>query len=78
VIGGALTQQNVDLQAETMADSDGPVLAYCASGNRSSIVWLLAQAASMPVDDLLSATRRAGYDHEGLRPQLAALAGRQD
>jgi uncharacterized protein (TIGR01244 family) len=77
VIGGALTQENVDLQAQAMAESNGPTLAYCASGNRSSIVWLLSQAASTPVDDLLAATRRAGYDHEGLRPQLSALAGKR-
>lgn len=74
VIGGALTMQNVAAQAEAMAASDGPVLAYCASGNRSSIVWSLAQAGKQPVDAILAATAKAGYQLAHLRPQIEALA----
>jgi uncharacterized protein (TIGR01244 family) len=46
----------------------GPVLAYCASGTRSSVLWSLAQAGRMPADEILGATARAGYDLSGLRP----------
>lgn len=74
VIGGALTMDNVTAQAEAMEAATGPVLAYCASGNRSSIVWALAKAGEMEADDLIGLPARHGYNLEGLRPQIAALA----
>jgi len=74
VIGGALTMQNVTVQAEAIAASTGPVLAYCASGNRSSVVWALALAGQMPADDLVGIPARFGYSLDHLRPQIAALA----
>jgi uncharacterized protein (TIGR01244 family) len=66
----------VDAQFATMKASEGPVFAYCASGNRSSIVWCLGQAGKMPVDEIIAAVARAGYDQSALRPQLEALAHR--
>lgn len=74
VIGGALTMANVTAQAEAIATASGPVLAYCASGNRSSICWALAHAGDMPTDDLVGLPARHGYNLEGLRPQIESLA----
>ena len=77
VIGGMLSMENVAAQAEAIDAAKGPVLAYCASGNRSGIVWALAMAGKVPTDDLLAATERAGYQHGHLRPQIEALAARR-
>jgi uncharacterized protein (TIGR01244 family) len=69
---------NMDMVAEqtaAMAAAGGPVLAYCASGTRSSIVWSLGKASEMAADDIIAATAKAGYDLAGLRPRLEALAG---
>lgn len=74
VIGGALTMGNVTAQAAAIAASDGPVFAYCASGNRCSIVWALANAGKLPVDDLVGLPARFGYQLDHLRPQLEALS----
>lgn len=74
VIGGALTMENVTAQGEAIAAADGPVLAYCASGNRSSVVWALSQAGQMDTDDLIGIPARHGYQLEGLRAQIDALA----
>lgn len=74
VIGGMLTMENVVAQAKAIAQATGPVLAYCASGNRSAIVWALAHAGKMPVDDLINLPARHGYVLEGLRSQLEAMA----
>ena len=63
-----MTLERIRAQAEAMAE--GPTLAYCASGTRSSILWSLAQAGRMPADDILSATARAGYELSALRPRL--------
>ncbi|MFC5564898.1 TIGR01244 family sulfur transferase [Rubellimicrobium aerolatum] len=63
-----MTPERIAAQAEAMAG--GPVLAYCASGTRSSILWSLAQAGRLPADEILAATARAGYDLSALRPRL--------
>ncbi|MFN5997160.1 MAG: TIGR01244 family sulfur transferase [Paracoccaceae bacterium] len=74
VIGGAMTMDNVSAQGLAIAASPGPVFAYCASGNRSSIVWALSQAGKLPEDDLVGLPARFGYQLDHLRPQIAALA----
>ena len=70
VIGGAMTPENVQVQAGAMAQAQGPVLAYCASGNRSSVVWALTQAGSRSADDLIGTAAKFGYNLEHLRPAL--------
>lgn len=76
VIGGALTMENVTAQAAAIAAAPGPVLAYCASGNRSSVVWALSHAGKLPTDDLIAIPARFGYQLGHLRSQIEALAGR--
>ena len=71
-----MTPENIGKQAELADTADGPVLAYCASGTRSTVVWALGQAGSMSSDDILSAAAQGGYDLSGLRPTLDALANR--
>ena len=74
IIGGMLTMENVTAQSDAIKAAGGPVLAYCASGNRSSIVWALTMAGQMPTDDLIAIPARYGYQLEGLRGQLDAMA----
>lgn len=69
-----MTPENIARQAELVAASDGPVLAYCASGTRSSVIWALGQARERSTEDILETTARAGYDLSGLRPTLEAIA----
>jgi len=70
VTNGGLTRGNLTDQAGVLADATGPVLAYCRSGTRSTIVWALSQAGNLAADDMIGAAFRAGYDISGLRPQL--------
>lgn len=74
IIGGALTMDNVAAQKAVIDSAPGPILAYCASGNRSSIVWALALAGQRPTDELIAVPARFGYQLEGLRGQIDALA----
>ncbi|MEO0402686.1 MAG: TIGR01244 family sulfur transferase [Pseudomonadota bacterium] len=69
-----MTPQNVALQMSHAADANGPVLAYCASGTRSTVVWCFGQAGDMATDDILAAARAGGYDLGNLRPTLDAIA----
>ena len=68
-----MSPERVRTQAEAMAD--GPVLAYCASGTRCSVLWSLVQAGTLSIDEILQATARAGYDLSGLRPRLDLARG---
>ncbi len=61
-------------QKALLADADGPVFAYCASGNRCSIVWAFTQAGHLPTEDIIAAIKAAGYQADHLRGQLAKLA----
>ena len=66
-----LTPEVVDAQGQAIAASDGPTLAYCASGTRATIVWALSQAGKQEADSLIAAAADAGYDISGLRPHLS-------
>jgi uncharacterized protein (TIGR01244 family) len=69
-----MTPDRVAQQRSLIDEATGPVLAYCASGTRCSVVWSLGQAGHLPVDQIMQATANAGYDLAGLRPQLETLA----
>lgn len=63
---------HVATTAAALNEEGAKVLAYCASGTRSTIVWAMAQISSgaMSVDDAIRAARAGGYDIEGARPLL--------
>ena len=69
-----LNMDMVSTQNAAMTASNGPTLAYCASGTRSSIVWSLGQAGKQPTDAIIAATAAAGYDLAGMRAQLDNLS----
>jgi uncharacterized protein (TIGR01244 family) len=69
-----MTPENVAQQRAFYEECPGPVLAYCASGTRCSVVWSLGVAGEMSSDEILSKTSAAGYQLDGLRPTLEAIA----
>ena len=71
---GSLTMDLVNAHGDAIANATGPVLAYCASGNRSSILWALVTAGSLSTDEIIARGAAAGYQLEGLRGQLDAMA----
>lgn len=74
MLPGTLDPATLRVQAETMAGATGPVLAYCASGNRSAILWSIVRAPELGADGVLAATRAAGYDHGPYRTVFEAAA----
>ncbi len=74
VLPGAMTEENVAVQAQAVANATGPVFAYCASGNRSSVVWMMMNAGRIPADEMIANTARFGYNHAPLRAQIEAVA----
>ncbi len=76
LLPGSFTDLNIAVQARACAEATGPVFAYCASGNRCSVIWAMMNAGKMPVDTLIATPARFGYRLDHLRPTLEALAGK--
>lgn len=55
--------QQLAQQTKQLLDSlEGPILAYCRTGTRSSIAWSAAQLGDMPINKIIEATTQAGYN----------------
>jgi len=71
------SEEQVGAMADALAEASGPVLAYCRSGTRSTLLWSLAQArGGRAPDEIAADAARAGYDVASIRPLLAMLAVR--
>jgi len=53
-----------------------PVLAYCRSGTRCTVLWALSQAGKQPSGEILQRAKAAGYDLMSLVPRLEKLSRR--
>lgn len=63
VSGGSVSQAQVDAMISALDAASGPVLAFCAAGMRSSMLWALARAqAGDDRTDILGKAAQAGYD----------------
>lgn len=77
VTHAGFSEGQVTAMAKALAEARGPVLAYCRSGTRSTLLWALAEASRGASPDNLAATAaRAGYDLSPIRPLLDMLAAR--
>lgn len=56
-------------------EGEKPALAYCRSGNRSTVLWALSQSGKQAESELLSTAANAGYDLSGVVPLMRSLAG---
>ena len=64
------------MQAALAQAGDAPVLAYCRSGTRSTLLWALAQARSgLDPDEIATRAAGAGYDISPIRATVDMLAG---
>lgn len=63
------------LDAALASAGDAPVLAYCRSGTRSTLLWALTQAKrGMAPDQIAASAAGAGYDIGPIRAQVDMLA----
>lgn len=78
VTHAGFSEPQVEAMAAALAGAAGPVLAYCRSGTRSTLLWALARAAhGADPDALAAAAGQAGYDLGPIRSLLDMLASRQ-
>jgi uncharacterized protein (TIGR01244 family) len=65
-----VTPNMVEQTKAAFEQSDGPVLAFCRSGTRSTTLWALSQAGKMEADEIISQAASAGYDMSHLSGHL--------
>lgn len=71
------SENQVRAMAEALAGANGPVLAYCRSGTRSTLLWALAEASKGGDPGWLTElAAEAGYDVSPVRPLMDMLKAR--
>lgn len=73
VISGQISDADVVRFAEEIERLPKPVLAFCRSGTRCTVLWALAEATQRSAEEILAIAARAGYDLASLRPRLNML-----
>ncbi len=66
-----VSSQMVDEERAVLEGSDGPVLAFCRSGTRSTTLWALTQAGKMPATEIVAQAAHAGYEMSHLLGYLS-------
>ena len=78
VTHAGFSQPQIAAMALALASTDKPVLAYCRSGTRSTLLWALAGASCGVSPHSLSASAsQAGYDLSPVRAMLDMLAAQE-
>ncbi len=75
VTHAGFSEAQVNAMAAALGAADGPVLAYCRSGTRSTLLWALAEASRGAQPATLAASAAsAGYDIVPVRAMVDMLA----
>jgi len=75
VESGNITDSDVDQFDQMIRDAETPVIAFCRSGTRCTVLWALSSARREPAEQIVSKARGAGYDISGLAPRMAQQSG---
>ena len=62
VIGGQISQNDIDQFSDYYDAAEKPIFAYCRTGTRSSMLWALSESGKRPIDEILKLTSSAGYN----------------
>jgi uncharacterized protein (TIGR01244 family) len=71
------SEPQVNAMIDALEQAEGPILAYCRSGTRSTLLWALAAAKQgVEPDDIARTAAQAGYDVSPIRAMIDMLAAR--
>lgn len=69
------SEPQIDAMIAALEQAEGPILAYCRSGTRSTLLWALAAAKQGGAPEMIARTAaQAGYDITPIRPMVDVLA----
>ena len=72
IVSGMVTEEAMTDFATALDEMPKPILAYCRSGTRCTMLWTIARHGDLPEAELIERTSNAGYDMSGLLRQLQA------
>ncbi|WP_370190508.1 TIGR01244 family sulfur transferase [Qipengyuania sp.] len=77
-VGNAgFSEPQVERLQQALAGASGPVLGFCRSGTRSTLLWSLARARSgEDPESIADAAAAVGYDVTPVRPAMDMFAAR--
>ena len=68
---GGFSPDQIKAMQQALDSAEGPVLAFCRSGTRSTFCWALAKGtAGEDADELVRKAASAGYDISPIKPLL--------
>jgi len=77
VTHAGFSHAQIDAMTNALDRAKGPILAYCRSGTRSTLLWALAKAkAGESPDHIAELAAAAGYNVAPIRQMLDALSAK--
>lgn len=74
VVASQISEADVRAFAEALGRLPKPIAAFCRTGTRSTLLWALANEASLTVDERIAVAAREGYDLEPFSALLSREA----
>ncbi|MEO8938349.1 MAG: TIGR01244 family sulfur transferase [Burkholderiaceae bacterium] len=65
-VSGTVSDAQGEEFGKLMAELPKPVLAFCRTGMRSTTMWALSQAGSLPLPQIIERSATAGFDLKGV------------
>lgn len=69
-MSGGLSPELINQSGEAFKTLPRPILAFCASGTRSTALWAFAHVKELGVEGVMNAMHAAGYNLEQIRGPL--------
>ncbi|HET6434027.1 TIGR01244 family sulfur transferase [Dyella sp.] len=75
VVSGQVRDDQARAFAQAIAELPAPVLAFCRTGTRSTMLWALQATDALDDRAILARAASAGYDLAAFAPRLRAYRG---
>lgn len=70
IVSGMVTQASLSEFMSALEEMPKPLLAYCRSGTRCTMLWAIAQHGRMDAEEIIRRAAKVGYDVAPLMHQL--------
>jgi sulfide:quinone oxidoreductase len=70
-MSGGVTEGLIEASNTVFSECPRPIVAFCASGMRSSVLWAFANVEILGVDEIMKVLSEAGFNLEQIRAPLA-------
>lgn len=75
VTHSGFSEPQIKAMVRALESTEQPILAYCRSGTRSTLLWSLAEASrGMDPQKIAACASNAGYDVSPIQPMIDMLA----